>query len=385
MASAAETTMPIPKDSSLEEEKQQRIYLSPVEQTMLTTLHTRAMDASSPNPILNDIYARDILSRLDEIPPPPTNLLPSNPLYANYSAARAKQLDKWCLDYLLSIFTSTSTSTSSEKGEEEEEVEEITVLHLACGLDMRYKRVLESPSLLPLLQPPPPLLPPQPQQQQQTQTPDGKGKGRKRIKVNWIDIDKPDVISLRRRLLITPPSQEGEKEGEKYKYKYKYTLLPINLTNPDTSWIEKHISISIPQTNPNPKTKTKTKPTRKLIIIAEGLFPYLSPAESKLLLNKLISANDDTGILLMDTVGTLLTRFQRLMPLYKKTGVKMQWGVDNGQEVAEAHGKLRFVEAVTMGDLVPGGSMPPAFGAWTPFFKGLSGWKTYGQVLRLEF
>ncbi|KAK5627956.1 hypothetical protein RRF57_003671 [Xylaria bambusicola] len=76
------------------------------------------------------------------------------------------------------------------------------------------------------------------------------------------------------------------------------------------------------------------------------------------------------------------------MPLFRGTSVRMKWGVDNGEEVARAHPRLHLAEAVLFQDLLPGmfaSGAPPCLGFFTPIFSLLPSWKTYGQLLRLEF
>ncbi|KAF2964541.1 hypothetical protein GQX73_g9012 [Xylaria multiplex] len=286
-----------------------RVKLSPVEETMILTLWSRARDAASPNSVLGDIHAQRILDRVDVDSFSPT-MFPSDHRYDDYITVRAKQLDEWCKTFL-----------------EAHAHEPIAVLHLACGLDLRAMR------LRPFC-----------------------GEN-----VHWIDLDRPEVVNLRRRLipdLISAKAKDRE---------WDYRLVGASVT--DESWIE------------------EVHHDRPLLIIAEGLFPYLTPGEGTALLRRLVK-HAASGCVIMDTVGTILIRYGSLMPLFRGTTVRMKWGVDDGEDVAKSHPDLHLVETVLFRDLLPGmfaSAAPPCLGILTPVFSLLPSWKTYGQLLRLEF
>ncbi|KAI0914309.1 S-adenosyl-L-methionine-dependent methyltransferase [Ustulina deusta] len=286
-----------------------RVKLSPVEQTMMLTLWSRARDAGSPNPILGDVHAQKILDRVDTDNFSPT-LFPSDHRYDDYITVRAKQLDEWCKVFL-----------------EAHAHEPVAVLHLACGLDLRAMRLQPSCG----------------------------------ENVHWIDLDKPEVVALRQRLIPDVAPAAGEPR------EWDYKLIGASAT--DESWIEE-----IPHDRP-------------LLVVAEGLFPYLTPEEGMALLQRLVR-RAASGCVVVDTVGTILTRYHSFMPLFRGTSVRMKWGVDDGEEVAKAHPRLRLAETVLFRDLLPGmfaSAAPPCLGVLTPVFSLLPSWRTYGQLLRLEF
>ncbi|KAI0194989.1 S-adenosyl-L-methionine-dependent methyltransferase [Astrocystis sublimbata] len=289
-----------------------KVKLSPVEETMVLTLRSRARDAASPNPILGDVHAQKILDRVDASSVSPT-LLPRDHRYDDYITVRAKHLDQWCKAFL-----------------EEHEDEPVAVLHLACGLDLRATRV------------------------QTASFGD---------KVQWTDLDKPEVVNLRRRLIPDPIGATRSKSRA-----WDYRLIGASVSD-DGSWMDE-----IPQDRP-------------LLIIAEGLFPYLEPEDAMGLLRRLVK-HASSGQIVMDTVGTILMRYTSLMPLFRGTSVRMRWGVDDGEEVAKAHPRLRLAETVLFEDLLPGmfaSAAPPCLGILTPVFWLLPLWRTYGMLLRLEF
>ncbi|KAI1117019.1 S-adenosyl-L-methionine-dependent methyltransferase [Nemania sp. NC0429] len=289
-----------------------KVKLSPLEKTMIMTLWLRAREAASPNPVLGDMHAQKILDRVDTASLNPA-MLPSDRRYDEYLNLRTKQLDEWCRGFL-----------------EAHADEPVTVLHLACGLDLRAMRLRPSCG----------------------------------ENVRWIDLDRPEVANLRRRLIPDPFGVEGEGRGREWDYRL------IGASVSDDGWTEE-----VPQDRP-------------LLVIAEGLFVYLAPEEAAAILRRLVERAPSGGQLVMDAIGSILTRYQSLMPVYRGSDVRLRWGVDDGEEVAKAHPRLRLAETVMFRDLLPGvfGSRaPPCFGVLTPLFSLLPSWRTYSQLLRLEF
>lgn len=127
-----------------------KIHLEPNEETLLMVLYLRVRDAASENPILGDVYASNVINRVDcDFS---RSLFTLEPSYITYIAGRAKKLDDWTRAFL-----------------NQHRDEEILVLHLACGLDSRNMRVNRGSN------------------------------------VQWIDVDRPQVSELRQRLVPAPP------------------------------------------------------------------------------------------------------------------------------------------------------------------------------------
>lgn len=122
-----------------------KVALTGEMETLLITLHAKAQDCMSANPILGDRMAEDLMRRIDYD-------------FARFTVnvvmavtSRAKQLDAWTRDFLA-------------------EHSDATVLHLGCGLDSRAFRI-DPPS-----------------------------------SVRWYELDQPEVIELRQRLF---PARDG--------------------------------------------------------------------------------------------------------------------------------------------------------------------------------
>ncbi|KAI0836415.1 putative polyketide synthase protein [Hypoxylon sp. FL0890] len=123
-----------------------KITLTGPQETLMAPLIARARDARMSQPILNDIYAVEVLDRIDH----DVDKFGIDDPQAIMQTIRAQCHDKWTAEFLANH-------------------PEATVVHLACGLDSRVQRL--QPDL---------------------------------TKVRWIDLDLPDVIELRSQLIPNP-------------------------------------------------------------------------------------------------------------------------------------------------------------------------------------
>ncbi|CAH0024851.1 unnamed protein product [Clonostachys rhizophaga] len=132
--------------SSLLSQKKMNTPPSFVNEAQRTLLYFRALDADSPDSILGDVYAKQLVNkiRLDIV-----DTMGQDVRYVSFWCLRAKRIDTWCRDFLA-------------------ENPECTVVNLSCGLDTRIQR-LEPPR-----------------------------------SVRWIDVDHTDVIDFRKRVFPTP-------------------------------------------------------------------------------------------------------------------------------------------------------------------------------------
>jgi O-methyltransferase involved in polyketide biosynthesis len=130
-------------------------------QTMLATLYAKALDADAPSSILRDQHAKAAVARIDY----DWEATGINVRQAPSVAIRTLHFDNWTRQFLAVH-------------------EEVTVLHVGCGLDARVHR----------LDPP--------------------------AGVRWYDIDYPEVIGLRERV---------------YPGRANYWMLPASVADP--SWL----------------------------------------------------------------------------------------------------------------------------------------------------
>ena len=138
--------------------------LTPTQTTLLITLLARVQDACRPKTIVNDKWAAGVLEKIKHAP---SNMKGS--YVREMVLLRVRQLDEWTADFLANH-------------------SEATVLHLACGLDTRCRRVRwNAPG----------------------------------TNVRWIDVDFPDVVDLRKKVCEEP-------DGD-------YSLVSANVT--DEGWL----------------------------------------------------------------------------------------------------------------------------------------------------
>mgnify|MGYP006288429221 CR=1 FL=1 len=116
--------------------------------------------------------------------------------------------------------------------------------------------------------------------------------------VEWYDVDFKEVINIRQHFF---------KETE------KYHMIASSVT--EAEWLER-----IPKEKDN------------YIVIAEGLFMYLKENEIKKLLNRL---KDRFGnyTLIFDAYSVLTAKNAKSHPSLKKTGAKINWGINNPEEL----------------------------------------------------
>ncbi|MFI9815255.1 class I SAM-dependent methyltransferase [Saccharothrix variisporea] len=267
----------------------ERITLTGAPETMLATLYARALDSRARKPILNDTAAFDAVQRIDY----DFRRTGINASSAAGVAMRAKKLDDWTRDFLRTH-------------------EHATVLHLACGLDTRVFRLSPGPH------------------------------------TRWVDVDLPQVVTLRERLLAIP-------DGD-------YRLIASSVT--DDGWLDE-----VPADRPT-------------AVVAEGLTMYLHEHEVRALVEK-VTARFPGGELLFDVYGTFGIKLQKLVPAVRRSGATLHWGLDDPRAI-EAWG-LSLVEDVRSLELPEIADMPASGRIPLRVMAKLPGFKDVGRVLRYRF
>ncbi|ROW10561.1 hypothetical protein VMCG_01939 [Cytospora schulzeri] len=308
--------------SRLSDRPREKVRLHEVEQTLLISLLWRSLDAQQKAPVLGDQYAGRVLDRLEELDLEAT--YGTDERWVRYVAGRAKRMDDWTAEFLA-----------------DHPDENVTVLHLACGLDARDLRVRRDPE-----------------------------------RVRWVDVDRPLVANLRERLFTAgggggpgESSVDLSSSEESLRPYGDYSLRSLNVT--EGRWYS-----DIPADRPT-------------LIVAEGLFPYLAPEEAERVISGLLDYFG-RGTLVFDTVGSLAVNHTKRANLLKPSGSKFQWGVDDARTVLDIHPKLRLRDEVRwyefMGVEVSKDNAPPWFGPKAMALAQLtSAFKDNGQVLRFEF
>lgn len=268
----------------------EKITATGAPETMLATLYGRALDSRQPNSILHDNAAERAIQRVD-YDFAKTGMTPTT---AAGVAIRAKVLDDWTSEFLAAH-------------------SQATVLHLACGLDTRVQRVRPAES------------------------------------VRWIDLDFPEVVELRERLIDRPVGD--------------YRVIGSSVT--DFEWLD-----NVPADRPT-------------VAVFEGLTMYLHKEAGKQLIQRLTS-QFPTGQLLFDCYGSIGIKLQKRVPAVRNAGATLYWGIDDEHEIETWHPGLQCLDALRSLELGRG-SMPASgrLGLW--IMSRLPGFKDIGKVLRYSF
>ena len=121
--------------------------------------------------------------------------------------------------------------------------------------------------------------------------------------VRWFDVDLPQVIALRRQL---------------YNESETYRMVGSSVTDP--GWIDE-----LPAGGP-------------VLIVAEGLLMYVTPADVAELLHRLLD-RFDTGELVADFLSKWGSRLSRIF-----TSGLIKWGTRDGSEITRWDPRLRLIE-----------------------------------------
>ncbi|HEY0692038.1 MAG TPA: class I SAM-dependent methyltransferase [Kribbella sp.] len=132
--------------------------------------------------------------------------------------------------------------------------------------------------------------------------------------IDWYDLDYPSVIELRRELL--PPREH-------------YALIDSSVT--DLAWLER-----IPRGRP-------------VLMIAEGLVPYLTEADVRRLLTSVVDAFP-VGQIQLDTVPVWAWRTSKWDPTLRKYHAQFHCGFNDPAALAGWHPRLEYVDEVPMYD-----------------------------------
>jgi O-methyltransferase len=132
--------------------------------------------------------------------------------------------------------------------------------------------------------------------------------------VDWYDLDYPAVIELRQQFL--PPREH---------------YLPIGSSVTDLTWLD------------------RIARDRPVLMVAEGLVPYLTEPDLRRLLTGVIDAFP-TGQMQFDTVSGLAWRTSKWDPTLRRYGTQFSCGFDDPASLADWHPRLEYVDEAPMND-----------------------------------
>ncbi|MCX2953797.1 class I SAM-dependent methyltransferase [Lentzea sp. NEAU-D7] len=269
----------------------EKITLTGTQETMLATLYGRALDSERPASVLHDTEAKRAVDRIDY----DFAKTGMNTTTAIGVAIRGRVLDDWARDFL--------RRTPS-----------CTVLHLACGLDTRAHRV-ERPDT-----------------------------------VRWVDVDMPDVVALRHKLL---PEPQGD-----------YRLVASSVT--EDAWL------------------AEVPADRPVVAVFEGLSMYLTQAEGHALISR-ITSRFSSGELLFDVYGSWGIKLQKLVPAVRNAGATLHWGVDDPREIEALHPGLTTVDSWRSVDLPHLDALPRSGRIQMKVVSAIPKLRDVGKLLRMRW
>jgi O-methyltransferase involved in polyketide biosynthesis len=225
--------------------------LTGVPETLLITIYHRAQESQRPDAMLKDDKAVEIVRKLDF----DFSRLKLQKHDVLGLVLRVRDFDRFVCDFL----------AAHPDG---------VVVHIGCGLDTRFERV---------------------------------DNGR----VEWYDLDLPEVINLRRQLI----RDEGG----------RYHLLSCSVFDP--AWIEK-ISALRP---------------RPFLFIAEGVLPYFEETQIKLLVQTLRSTFPGAE-LVFDAHTPWVIKTDNLQLALSKVNARLHFGLKHGRDVEAWGDGIRMLE-----------------------------------------
>lgn len=225
------------------------VNLSGIAETLFLPLYFRAVESSRHDGLFQDPWAVTLVSKIDY----DFEKLQGYDLLQTTVALRVREFDRCVRRYL-------------------EEHPNATVVNLGCGLDTRFQR-LDNETL------------------------------------QWIELDLPQVIDLRRYLFEPGP-------------RYRFIACSV-LDEKWLEWIE-------------PSTADG------MLFIAEGLFPYLPKEQLRLLLSRL-NSRFPGAMILFDAVSTLQAELSRHHPALKKLNARFKWGLRRPTDFEDLANGIRLM------------------------------------------
>jgi len=227
--------------------------LSVVSETLLLTLYLRAMESQRPDALIKDEIAVALVKKIsddglyDFSRIKPLHLSEANKLVI---ILRNREFDRYARDFL-------------------RRHPEAVVVHIGCGLDARFERVDNG-------------------------------------QVEWYDLDLPDVIELRRKLVGG--------EGARHHFLAGSVL--------DSAWLE---AVEAHRQN-------YRRCPLPFLFLAEGVFMYFEGAQVKLLM-KILREHFPGAELVFDSYSPIHVWRHNLQTSTSKIYLHVRWGIWRGQEI----------------------------------------------------
>jgi O-methyltransferase involved in polyketide biosynthesis len=232
-----------------EKMNKEKINLKKEKETLLVPLYCKALESKKSHPIIEDKKALEIIAKIEyefeRLKIPKQTFVTI--------CIRAKIFDNYA-KYFLKVDSETS------------------FVHIGSGLDSRFLRVDNG-------------------------------------KLQWYELDYPDVIKLRKLF---------------YEESDRYHFIGSGVMNLD--WIQRIVKRDHPY-----------------VFLAEGLFMYLKEEEVKNLIFTL-QKEFPGSYLVFDTYSATTAKNVKNHPSLKKIGVEVKWGINDAKDITKWGKNLKFVE-----------------------------------------
>ena len=214
--------------------------LSGISETLLIPLYIRATESQRPNAMIKDDKAVAMVNRIE----------------CDFSKFRMQQHDEVAVIMRMNKFDSHVRNFLKQNPE-------AVIVHIGCGLDTRFERVDNG-------------------------------------WVEWFDLDLPEVMALRQKLI---PSESS-----------RYHTLATSVF--EDGWLEE---------------VSRYKP-RSFMFLAEGVFPYFEESQVKSLFLRLRDRFPGSE-LVCDAHTPFVIRTDNLQLALSKVSARLRWGLKHGKDV----------------------------------------------------
>jgi O-methyltransferase involved in polyketide biosynthesis len=225
--------------------------LEGVAETLLIPLYARAIESRRPDAMIKDKNAEEIIQKLD----------------CDFSRLQLHGHDEIALILRMQYFDNKARDFLARNPK-------ATVIHIGCGLDTRFERCDDG-------------------------------------HVEWFDLDLPEVIDLRRKLI-------GGDGG-------RYHLLSGSIF--DDSWYK----------------AVNRHDRRACLFLAEGVFPYFEEMQIKTLFLKLQDRYPGAE-LICDAHTPYIVHVDNLQLALSKVDARLHWGLKHGRDVEQWGAGITMLE-----------------------------------------
>lgn len=215
-----------------------------IAETLLIPLYARALEGRRPVPLLRDDMAAALVESIDQ----------------DFTRFRLSRLDHVTIVMRAREFDRRARGFLAQHPQ-------ATVVHIGCGLDTRFERV-------------------------RREAPAGQA-------VTWFDLDLPEVIALRRRLIP---------EGDRRRY--------LGASVFDSTWLD----------------DVGANAERPILFLAEGVFPYFEESQVKALFLAFL-ARFPGSELVCDAMTPLMVRMNNLQLRFDNVCARLHWGLPHARDV----------------------------------------------------